>query len=102
MYVFVSLNFHNVAPMLYAVITKNTRDWFNPPVSTAQLLAAELLVEKRLRRHSEERVVAAEQALRAAERERDLYRVSAGAVPTSPTSNMLYDLVKSCFEWFKR
>ncbi len=51
------------------------RDWFNPPSSPLQLLATELVVEKQRRLHAEERLKAAETARRAAERERDMFRV---------------------------
>ncbi len=55
---------------------RHCRDWFNPPPTTIQLLTHELLVEQTLRRQSEERLTAALQAQRAAERERDMFRVS--------------------------
>jgi hypothetical protein len=50
------------------------RDWFVPPVSAAELLLHELLVERRLRLLAEERLEAAEKARRAAENERNALR----------------------------
>lgn len=55
------------------------RDWFvvDDPIVR---LRAELLAERMLRQRAEDRFHAAETARRAAERERDLYRVSSVAL----------------------
>ena len=53
------------------------REWFHPVKSELQAVSLELAVERRLRRVTEEKLRRAEDARRAAERERDLFRVSA-------------------------
>lgn len=52
------------------------RDWFVAPKSPLELLQIELMAERRLRQVAEEKLSAALNGKRAAERERDLLRVS--------------------------
>lgn len=52
------------------------RDWFTIPKNPVELLQAELAAEKKLRSVLEKRLAASELARRAAERERDMFRMA--------------------------
>jgi hypothetical protein len=67
------INHYNVS---YMYIPIDHRDWFSQPKSDVQLLVSELAVERRLRQSAEERLRRAEEFQRAAEMERDTFRVS--------------------------
>lgn len=57
------------------ILSFANRQWFTQPKSEAQLLASELLVERKLRKTAEQRLRVAEYARHRAERERDIFKV---------------------------
>jgi len=57
------------------ILSFANRQWFTQPKSEAQLLASELLVERRLRKSVEQKLRDAEYARHRAERERDVFKV---------------------------
>lgn len=60
----------------HLVLSYTHRHWFDVPRSEADVLRAELLAERRLRRGTEQRLRLIEHKLRAAEREKELFRAA--------------------------
>lgn len=78
------------------------RDWFSPPKSAVELLQIELMAERRLRALAEEKLALAMGGKRAAERERDMLRVSKCIHRNQICISMISQLACCCLRWWWR